>query len=68
MSAFAAKRKARKIQVADDDGEVAAPVAVEEEASNGEFLPLRQCLTSLADGWKKEANLHVQAPRSVLLL
>ncbi|KAJ9133715.1 Nineteen complex-related protein 2 domain-containing protein [Pleurostoma richardsiae] len=31
MSTFAAKRKARKIQVAEDDGDLAAPVAVDEE-------------------------------------
>ena len=55
MSAFAAKRKARKIQIADDDGEVGAPVPVEEEASNGESTP-RHCRHSFADFWIEKAN------------
>lgn len=57
MSAFAAKRKARKIQIADDDGEVGAPVPVEEQASNGEFLPpSRTCMISPADGRSEQGS------------
>jgi hypothetical protein len=40
MSTFAAKRKARKIQVAEDDGDLAAPVAVDEEPMTDGKHPL----------------------------